>query len=78
MMVTSIRTEGGMEVGAPQRLFQIDAGYVISEVGNTFDVDPDDERFLMGRYYSGNAEDSQTSLVVVENFFEVLREQVPR
>ncbi len=51
-------------------------GYRVNLGGNFYNVALDDQRFLMARPYAGDAEGSATEVIVVENFFEVLRERV--
>ena len=57
-------------VGQQQVLFLVD-GY--HQGNNHLDVSPDDQRFVMLRI----EEETSTELIVVQNFFEELKERVP-
>ncbi len=62
-----------------ETLFALPPGYAIGIAGNNFyDITSDDERFLMVRAYEGDAdaEGPATEVIVVENFFEELKERV--
>ena len=78
MMVATVETSPGFRVGSLESLFEIGPEYLISGVGDFYDVDPQDDRFLMGRIYTGDAEAADASLVLVQNFFEELKARVPR
>ena len=42
-----------------------------------YDVSPDDRRFVMLRIGDDDDVDSETELILVQNFFEELRARVP-
>ena len=78
MMVAEVETVGGVQVGAAERLFDLGPEYLSSDVADAYDVAPDDQRFLMGRFFQGNEEAGASSLIMVQNFFEELKRLVPR
>ena len=59
--------------GRVTALFDASGLRVGGNVG-TYDVSGDDRRFVFARRAGGSATDE---LVVIENFFEILRERVP-
>ncbi len=68
---------GSGQVLAQETLFTIPAGYQVSPGDNFYDITSDDQRFLMVRPYEGEGEAAATEVIVVENFFEELKERVP-
>ena len=66
MMVVAITTEGGLDAGNPERLFDAD-----ELLDSTYDVGPDAERFIMVR------SDPSTVLRLVIDWFEELKDLVP-
>lgn len=69
MMVVGIATEGRLDVGSPERLFDADERLD----SNNYDVSPDAERFIMVQ----SDPSSSTELRLVINWFEELKELVP-
>ncbi len=65
------------QVLAQETLFTIPAGYLVNPGDNFYDITSDDQRFLMVRPYQGEGEAAATEVIVVENFFEELKERVP-
>ena len=65
------------QVQAQETLFTIPAGYFVDPGDNFYDITSDDQRFLMVRPYEGEGEAAATEVIVVENFFEELKERVP-
>ena len=65
------------QVLAQETLYTIPVGYVVAPGGNFYDITSDDQRFLMVRPYEGEGEAASTEVIVVENFFEELKERVP-
>lgn len=59
-----------------ETLFTIPPGYPVNPGANFYDVALDDQRFLMARPYTGEGDESATEVIVVLNFFEVLKERV--
>ena len=80
MMVVLLATGATFNVSARSVLF--DAGPLIWRSDRyaygypVYDVSPDDQRFLMARL-SGPSNEAAVELIVVENFFEELKERVP-
>ena len=66
---------GSGQVQAQETLFTIPAGYHVNPGDNFYDITSDDQRFLMVRPYEGEA--AATEVIVVENFFEELKDRVP-
>jgi len=76
MMSAEVRTGDGFRVGERTTLFPAQASSLyVSANYATWDVSPDGSRFLMVQL-AAEAEGSRHDLVVVENFFEELREKV--
>ncbi|HEX9166926.1 MAG TPA: protein kinase [Gemmatimonadales bacterium] len=74
MMTAPIAAGSAFEWGEPQPLFPA-KGYAGAENGRMYDVAPDDRRFLMLRLLPDS---TPPAVIVVENFFEELRQKVPR
>jgi len=72
-MVMAIAPGHSFVPGARRMLFPL-TGYGLNNSHQQYDVAPDDRRFLMIR---AAEPDQKDRLVVVENFFEVLRTRVP-
>ena len=68
---------GSGQVLGQETLFTIPAGYLVNPGDNFYDITSDDQRFLMVRPYQGEGEAAATEVIVVENFFEELKERVP-
>jgi eukaryotic-like serine/threonine-protein kinase len=77
MMAAQIRAgPGGIEVTERRPLFSL-ANYLLSANYTPFDVSADDRRFLMLREV-GAANETRNALIVIENWFEELRERMRR
>jgi Tol biopolymer transport system component len=74
MMTARLRTEPEFEVLGIDALFTPPEGYVSATNGNFYDVTPDGQRFLMGRVVDESG--VVPRLVLVQNFFELLRAEV--
>ncbi len=74
-MAAQFDTDSG-QVLAPETLFTMPPGYLVNAGWNFYDVASDDQRFLMVRPYVGEGDESATELILVQNFFEVLKERV--
>ncbi len=64
----------------PEMLFTIPIGYPVGPSNYFYDVSSDGERFLMVRPFGGCAEEGAAEpqrLILVQNFFEELRQVVP-
>ncbi len=68
---------GSGQVLAQETLFTVPAEYYVNRGDNFYDITSDDQRFLMVRPYEGEGEAAATEVIVVENFFEELKERVP-
>ena len=75
LMAAQFDTDSG-QVLAPETLFTMPPGYLVNAGWNFYDVASDDQRFLMVRPYVGEGDESATELILVQNFFEVLKERV--
>jgi len=68
----------GSPVGEKETLFTLPLGYSVSTVNTVFGVAPGDQRFLMARIYRDETQERPDSpFVLVNNFFEELKERVP-
>lgn len=77
LVAAQINTDSGFRVGEKETLFTLPPGYRTSETNTLYGVAPDDQRFLMARaYQSESQENTGPRFVLVNNFFEVLRERV--
>jgi hypothetical protein len=83
MMVAQFETSPRFRVLERQPLFTIPPEYDLSLVGILYDVTQDDQRFVMARFYQGDAaagegeeEEATYGFVLVQNFFEELRQRV--
>ena len=65
------------EVLTRETLFTIPVDYEAETGNNAYDVTLDGERFLMARAYGGEGEDEGPRFILVQNFFEELRQRVP-
>ena len=65
--------------GTPVPILQGEYPYGVPPFGRTFDIAPDGERFLMLKEGAGgdSQEDPPNRFIVVENWFEELRQRVP-
>ncbi len=81
MMAARFETTPRFRVVEREPLFTIPPLYATSPVGLLYDVTQDDQRFLMARpYLAGGAEEGDggeaNRFVLVQNFFEELRQRV--
>ena len=77
MVVAEIETVSGFQ-WETSTLFTIPTGYKISVNGDFYDIDSDDRRFLMARAYRDDEEGpGAAELILVQNWFEELRQRVP-
>jgi Tol biopolymer transport system component/tRNA A-37 threonylcarbamoyl transferase component Bud32 len=74
MVVTPIRAGSTLEVGQPKALFSA-ASYFIIPSFPTFDIAPDDKRFIMLR---SAAATEDTEIILTQNWFEELKARAPR
>ena len=76
MVAAQVRTSTTVEVDERRVLFSV-AQYFITAQYTSYDVSPDDQRFLMTRRV-GAAEGATTALILVENWFEELKAKAGR
>ena len=77
LVAAQVDTDSGFQVGEKETLFTLPPAYRTSPANTLYDVSADDQRFLMARFYLGDSQESPNSrFVLVNNFFEVLRERV--
>lgn len=69
MVAAQVEAGPPFSVGASRLLFATQ-GYSIAELHPSYDVAPDDRRFLMLRRVSG---DNETKLILIQNFLEELK-----
>jgi serine/threonine-protein kinase len=75
MVAVEVRAATAFEVGERQRLFSVDP-FLIADVYTSFAVSPDDQRFFMVRPAGSGDEGAEGALILVENWFEELKEKV--
>ncbi len=74
LVAVEVNADTSFEVVQQEVLFSMD-DYLSADGYRQYDVSPDDQRFVMLLISALETED--TELIVVENFFEELRERVP-
>ena len=72
MSVASVETDRGIRITSRERLFNADP-YRASGAYRHYDVSSDDQRFIMVRFGAGGG---SSELILVENWFQELREAV--
>jgi serine/threonine-protein kinase len=79
LMAAQVETSPSFRVIGQQSLFRFPPGVQAGIARGFYDVSPDDQRFLMARpaQFGGDDSGSQIELIMVENFFEVLKDRVP-
>jgi serine/threonine-protein kinase len=78
MVVAQVETEGGFRVGERRTLFSVADRFLNAQPNYaSWDVDRDDQRFVMLQVGGGDS-DELSRLVVVQNFFGELEERVGR
>ena len=76
VVAAQVDTDSGFRVGAKETLFTIPPGYLASTANTLYGVAPDDQRFLMARFYQAD-EGASSQLILVKNWFEELKRRVP-
>ncbi len=77
LVAAQVDTDSGFRVGEKETLFTLPPGTFSSTNNILYGVTPDDQRFLMARFYEDDSQESSNSrFVLVNNFFEVLRQRV--
>jgi serine/threonine-protein kinase len=74
MVAAQVNTSTAFAVSGRQRLFSVEP-FAMDSVYASFDISPDDQRFFMIRG-AGSGGGAATALILVENWFEELREKV--
>ncbi|NNL29822.1 MAG: protein kinase [Gemmatimonadetes bacterium] len=78
MVAAQVQTDGSFRVGERRTLFSLVERFLDSGPNySSWDVAPDDRRFMMLQI-GGGTDGGESRLVVVQNFFEELEERVPR
>ncbi|HSH76688.1 MAG TPA: hypothetical protein VLA09_13455, partial [Longimicrobiales bacterium] len=77
LMSAAVETTSRFQVRGVESLFTIPDGYFVGRTADFYDVSRDGERFLMARLAALAAEFSP-ELILVQNWFEELKERVPR
>ncbi len=77
LVAAQIETTREFRVVEQETLFTIPPEYYVSDGTNFYDVALDDQRFLMGRRLEGALGEGAPNLILVQNFFEWLKERVP-
>ena len=75
LVAAQIDTDSGFQVTEREILFTVPGRFRTSPSNILFDVSPDGQRFLMARNAGGRGTPIQT--VLINNFFQVLKERVP-
>ena len=73
LVAVEVTDDPTLRVGQQEVLFSM-ADYLTSNGHPMYDVSPDDQRFVMLRMGEEGVDD--TELILVQNFFEELRERV--
>ena len=77
LVAAQVDADQGFRVGEKETLFTISGDYWGSTTNTLYGVAPDDQRFLMARNYQGGSQESTgPRFILVNNFFEELRERV--
>jgi hypothetical protein len=75
MVAAEFTTDAGFQLVGLETLFTLPVGAVMN-TADFYDITSDDQRFLMARLYA-DTEAPTTQLILVQNFFEELKERVP-
>ncbi len=76
LIAAQVDTDSGFQVGEKETLFTLPPGYLISNANTLYGVAPDDQRFIMARFYQAE-EGPGSALILVQNWFEELERRVP-
>ncbi|MDX1647157.1 MAG: hypothetical protein R3304_08425, partial [Longimicrobiales bacterium] len=78
LVAAQVQTEGGFRVGQRRTLFSMAERFLDGQPNYaSWDVAPDDQRFMMLQIGGGEG-DGRSRLIVVQNFFQELEERVVR
>ena len=76
LVVAQVDGDSGFQVGEKETLFTLPPGYRTATTNTLYHISPDDQRFLMARGYQGDSQEGpDRPFVLVNNFFEELRER---
>ncbi len=75
VLVAQVETAGSFQVGERRRLFRI-ADAILNDDSHYFDLQADGQRILIVRPVSTGATQSGSDLVLIENWFTVVRAAV--
>ena len=76
LMAVPVETGENFTPGTPERL--LDKAFYVGPPGRTYDIAPDGERFLMiQNLQSDEGTSGPTSITIVLNWFEELKQRVP-
>jgi len=75
MVAAEVETKSGFQAVGLETLFTLPEGTVLSANSDFYDITSDDQRFLMARAY-GETEGSARQLILIQNFFEELKERM--
>ena len=77
LVAAEVETASGFTVLRSETLFAL-TEYFVVRGADFYDIAPDDQRFLMARLSGGlGGPDDDTRFILVENWFEELRQMVP-
>ena len=71
LIAAQVSTAAGFRVVQRETLFTLPLGTIGQEITDFYDIAPDDQRFLMGRLSGGGGD-----FILVQNFFEELRQRM--
>ena len=78
LIAARFETSPSFRVLQREALFTVGPEYVLDGARDIYDVAPDDQRFLMGRAYTGSGSSSGSPrFILVQNWFEELKRLVP-
>ena len=79
VMVVPVKTEPDLKIDSPKVLFQKPYSYDLGSVGNTWDIHPDGDRFLMMKRVEDDKASTKSlrKINIILNWFEELKEKVP-
>jgi hypothetical protein len=76
MISAVVETSPAFRVTARNILFGLGPGYILApEYFTTYDISPDDQRFLMARSVQ-DPRSAGVRMILVQNFFEQLKQKV--
>ena len=76
LIAAQVATDPTFARGEQRVLFELGAEYLLSNNYSPFDIHPDDERFLMMRLAGVESASGAGQLIVVENWFEEVKQKM--